>query len=67
VVSQMMGAIFYINQTSLRLAITPDHMLGRMNASYRFLTMVVKSEREAAHGTPNVRLKAGNRFKLHLS
>jgi MFS family permease len=39
VVSQMMGAIFYINQTSLRLAITPDHMLGRMNASYRFLTM----------------------------
>jgi predicted MFS family arabinose efflux permease len=23
----------------LRLAITPDHMLGRMNASYRFLTM----------------------------
>jgi MFS family permease len=39
VVSQMMGAIFYINQTSLRLAITPDHILGRMNASYRFLTM----------------------------
>jgi predicted MFS family arabinose efflux permease len=39
VVSQMMGAIFYINQTSLRLAITPDHLLGRMNASYRFLTM----------------------------
>jgi MFS family permease len=39
VVSQMMGAIFYINQTSLRLAITPNHMLGRMNASYRFLTM----------------------------
>jgi predicted MFS family arabinose efflux permease len=39
VISQIMGAIFYINQTSLRLAITPDHMLGRMNASYRFLTM----------------------------
>jgi predicted MFS family arabinose efflux permease len=39
VVSQMMGAIFYINQTSLRLAITPDHMLGRMNATYRFLAM----------------------------
>jgi MFS family permease len=39
IVSQMMGAVFYINQTSLRLAITPDHMLGRMNASYRFLTM----------------------------
>jgi predicted MFS family arabinose efflux permease len=38
-ISQMMGAIFYINQTSLRLAITPDHLLGRMNASYRFLTM----------------------------
>jgi MFS family permease len=39
VVSQMMGTVFYIHQTSLRLAITPDHMLGRMNASYRFLTM----------------------------
>jgi predicted MFS family arabinose efflux permease len=39
VISQMMGAIFYINQTGLRLAITPDHVLGRMNASYRFLTM----------------------------
>jgi hypothetical protein len=37
--SQMMGAIFYIHQTSMRLAGTPDHMLGRMNASYRFLTM----------------------------
>src|SRR5215217_684837 len=37
--SQMMGAIFYINQTSLRQATTPEHMLGRMNASYRFLTM----------------------------
>jgi hypothetical protein len=35
----MMGAIFYINQTSLRQAVTPDHLLGRMNASYRFLTM----------------------------
>lgn len=34
-----MGAIFFINQTSLRQAITPEHLLGRMNASYRFLTM----------------------------
>lgn len=38
-VSQMMGAIFYINQTSLLQALTPDHVRGRMNASYRFLTM----------------------------
>jgi predicted MFS family arabinose efflux permease len=37
--SQMMGAIFYINQTSLRQVVTPDHLLGRMNASYRFLTL----------------------------
>ena len=37
--SQMMGAIFFINQTSLRQVITPEHLLGRMNASYRFLTM----------------------------
>ena len=37
--SQMMGAVFYINQTSLRQVVTPEHVLGRMNASYRFLTM----------------------------
>jgi MFS family permease len=37
--SQAMGAVFFINQTSLRQAITPEHLLGRMNASYRFLTM----------------------------
>jgi MFS family permease len=38
-VSQTMGAVFYINQTSLRQLITPEHLLGRMNAGYRFLTM----------------------------
>jgi MFS family permease len=38
-VSQAMGAVFFINQTSLRQAITPEHLLGRVNASYRFLTM----------------------------
>jgi MFS family permease len=37
--SQMMGAIFYINQTSLLQIATPDHVRGRANASYRFLTM----------------------------
>ena len=37
--SQMMGAVFYINQTSLLQGITPDPLLGRVNASYRFLTM----------------------------
>jgi predicted MFS family arabinose efflux permease len=37
--SQTMGAVFYINQTSLQQLITPEHLLGRMNASYRFLTM----------------------------
>lgn len=37
--SQMMGAVFYINQTSLRQILTPDPMLGRISASYRFLTM----------------------------
>lgn len=38
-VSQMMGAIFYINQTSLLQTVTPDNLRGRINASYRFLTM----------------------------
>ncbi|MEZ4863935.1 MAG: hypothetical protein R3C14_21615 [Caldilineaceae bacterium] len=38
-VSQMMGAVFYINQTSLRQMLTPDATLGRVSASYRFLTM----------------------------
>jgi MFS family permease len=37
--SQMMGAVFYINQASLRQLVTPEHLLGGMNASYRFLTM----------------------------
>ena len=37
--SQSMGAAFTIVQTSLRQARTPDRVLGRMNASYRFLTM----------------------------
>jgi MFS family permease len=37
--SQAMGAIFAINQTSLRQALTPEQVLGRMNASYRFLTV----------------------------
>ncbi len=31
------GMIYNINQVSLRQAITPDHLLGRMNASMRFL------------------------------
>jgi hypothetical protein len=30
-------AVYNINQVSLRQAITPDHLLGRMNASMRFL------------------------------
>jgi MFS family permease len=38
-VSQMMGAIFSINQTSLLQIAMPDHLRGRVNASYRFLTM----------------------------
>jgi predicted MFS family arabinose efflux permease len=38
-VSQMMGAVFYINQTSLLQAATPDNIRGRIIASYRFLTM----------------------------
>jgi MFS family permease len=37
--SQSMGGAFAIIQTSLRQARTPGHALGRMNASYRFLTM----------------------------
>ncbi len=36
--SQLAGSVFYIIQTSLRQVITPEEMLGRMNASYRFLT-----------------------------
>lgn len=31
------GVIYNINQVSLRQAITPDRMLGRMNASVRFI------------------------------
>jgi MFS family permease len=37
--SQSMGGAFAIIQTSLRQARTPGQALGRMNASYRFLTM----------------------------
>jgi predicted MFS family arabinose efflux permease len=37
--AQMMGAILNINQISIRQVVTPDHLLGRMNAGYRFLTM----------------------------
>ena len=39
IVSQAMGAAFVVIQTSVRQARTPDRLLGRMNASYRFLTM----------------------------
>jgi len=38
-VSQLMGAVFYVNQTSLLQRAAPDHLLGRMIASHRFLTM----------------------------
>jgi MFS family permease len=31
------GTIYNINQVSLRQAITPDHLLGRMNATMRFI------------------------------
>ena len=31
------GPVYNVNQVSLRQAITPDHLLGRMNASMRFL------------------------------
>lgn len=34
-----MGAVFYVNQTSLLQAAAPEHLLGRMVASHRFLTM----------------------------
>jgi MFS family permease len=37
--AQLAGSVFYIIQTSLRQVITPEEVLGRMNASYRFLTM----------------------------
>jgi hypothetical protein len=37
--SQLAGSVFYIIQTSLRQVITREEVLGRMNASYRFLTM----------------------------
>ena len=40
-VSQLMGAGFYVNQTSLLQRAAPDHLLGRMIASHRFLTMGV--------------------------
>jgi MFS family permease len=31
------GTVYNINQVSLRQAITPDHLLGRMNATMRFI------------------------------
>jgi predicted MFS family arabinose efflux permease len=31
------GPVYNINQVSLRQAITPDHLQGRMNASMRFI------------------------------
>lgn len=31
------GTVYNINQVSLRQTITPDHLLGRMNASMRFI------------------------------
>lgn len=40
-VSQLMGAVFYVNQTSLLQHVAPEHLLGRMVASHRFLTMGV--------------------------
>jgi hypothetical protein len=30
-------AVYFIHEVSLRQAITPDHLLGRMNASVEFL------------------------------
>lgn len=33
--------VYAVNQVSLRQAITPDHLLGRMNASIRFIGWVV--------------------------
>ena len=38
-VSQLMGAVFYVNQTGLLQRLAPEHLLGRMIASHRFLTM----------------------------
>jgi MFS family permease len=37
--AQSMGAAFVVVQTSVRQARTPDRLLGRMNAGYRFLTL----------------------------
>jgi predicted MFS family arabinose efflux permease len=37
--SQCMGAAFAIIQTSMRQSRTPDQALGRMSASYQFLTL----------------------------
>jgi predicted MFS family arabinose efflux permease len=36
-ISGIMNPIYNINQVSLRQAITPDRLTGRMNASVRFL------------------------------
>jgi MFS family permease len=40
-VGDMAGSIYAINEVSLRQAITPDHVLGRVNASVQFMTMGV--------------------------
>jgi hypothetical protein len=36
-VASLGGPLYNINQVSLRQAITPHHLLGRMNATMRFL------------------------------
>ncbi|HEX2194666.1 MAG TPA: MFS transporter, partial [Candidatus Limnocylindria bacterium] len=36
--SQLMGTVFYVVQTSVRQARTPDRVAGRLNASYSFVT-----------------------------
>ena len=36
-VGGLTGVVFNVNQVSLRQAITPEHFLGRMNATMRFL------------------------------
>lgn len=36
--SDVAGAVFFINMLSLRQAVTPDNLLGRVNASFSFAT-----------------------------
>jgi predicted MFS family arabinose efflux permease len=38
-VGDMMRSIFIVHQISLRQTVTPDHLLGRVNASNTFLTL----------------------------